>query len=119
MGGVALTFPNACLIVAVSRLRRGRTGVQCHRESSPLTLDAVLLDRHTLIQACVICHGWLKNNVPDQQTGPRHHISHRRSARQSRKIAERHGVVGSGEPFGMGPEKWCAVVEFPRNARLI
>ena len=56
MGGVALTFPNACLIVAVSRLRRGRTGVQCHRESSPLTLDAVLLDRHTLIQACVICH---------------------------------------------------------------
>ncbi|MCI0538726.1 MAG: FAD-binding protein [Verrucomicrobiales bacterium] len=34
--------------------------VQCHRESSPLALDAVQLDRHTLIQACVICHGSVK-----------------------------------------------------------
>jgi hypothetical protein len=34
--------------------------VQCHRESSPLALDGVQLDRHTLIQACVICHGSVK-----------------------------------------------------------
>jgi len=33
---------------------------KCHRESSPLALTAEHLDRHALIQACVICHGSVK-----------------------------------------------------------
>jgi len=41
-------------------LNRNFDCVQCHRESSPLALDAAQLDRHTLIQACVICHGSVK-----------------------------------------------------------
>ena len=34
--------------------------VQRHRESSPLALTADQVDRHALIQACVICHGSVK-----------------------------------------------------------
>ena len=34
--------------------------VRCHRESNPLALTADQLDRHTLIQACAICHGTVK-----------------------------------------------------------
>jgi len=41
-------------------LERNFGCVQCHRESPPLALDAVQLDRHTLIQAFVICHGSVK-----------------------------------------------------------
>jgi hypothetical protein len=32
----------------------------CHREPLPLALNAEQLDRHALIQACVICHGSVK-----------------------------------------------------------
>ncbi len=41
-------------------LERNFDCVRCHRESSPLALNAEQLDRHTLIQACVICHGSVK-----------------------------------------------------------
>ena len=41
-------------------LERNFDCVQCHRELSPLALDAVQLDRLSLIQACVICHGSVK-----------------------------------------------------------
>ena len=41
-------------------LERNLDCAQCHRESSPLALNADQLDRHTLIQACVICHGSVK-----------------------------------------------------------
>jgi predicted oxidoreductase len=41
-------------------LERNLDCAQCHRESSPLALNAAQLDRHTLIQACVICHGSVK-----------------------------------------------------------
>ena len=34
--------------------------VRCHREPSPLALNADQLDRRALIQACVICHGSVK-----------------------------------------------------------
>jgi succinate dehydrogenase/fumarate reductase flavoprotein subunit len=34
---------------------------RCHRETSPLTLNAEQLDRHGLIRACVICHGTVKD----------------------------------------------------------
>ena len=38
-------------------LERNFDCARCHRESSPLALNAERLDRHPLIQACVICHG--------------------------------------------------------------
>jgi succinate dehydrogenase/fumarate reductase flavoprotein subunit len=38
-------------------LERNFDCAQCHRESSPLALTAERLDRHALVQACVICHG--------------------------------------------------------------
>ena len=43
-------------------LERNFDCVQCHREPSPspLALNADQLDRHALIQACVICHGSVK-----------------------------------------------------------
>jgi len=41
-------------------LERKLDCAQCHRESSPLALNAEQLDRHALIQACVICHGSVK-----------------------------------------------------------
>jgi uncharacterized protein len=41
-------------------LERNLDCAQCHRESSPFALNAAQLDRHTLIQACVICHGSVK-----------------------------------------------------------
>ena len=41
-------------------LERNFDCVQCHRESSPLALTADQVDRHALIEACVICHGSVK-----------------------------------------------------------
>lgn len=41
-------------------LERNLDCAQCHREPSPLALNAEQLDRHALIQACVICHGKVK-----------------------------------------------------------
>ncbi len=41
-------------------LERNLDCAQCHREPSPLALTAVQLDRHALIQACVVCHGSVK-----------------------------------------------------------
>jgi succinate dehydrogenase/fumarate reductase flavoprotein subunit len=41
-------------------LERNLDCVECHRESSPLALTADQVDRHALIQACVICHGSVK-----------------------------------------------------------
>ncbi len=41
-------------------LERNLDCVQCHREPSPLALNAEQLDRRELIQACVICHGSVK-----------------------------------------------------------
>ncbi len=38
-------------------LERNLDCVQCHRESSPVALTADQVDRHALIQACVMCHG--------------------------------------------------------------
>ncbi len=38
-------------------LERNLDCAQCHRESSPMALNAELLDRHALIRACAICHG--------------------------------------------------------------
>jgi predicted oxidoreductase len=38
-------------------LERNYDCAQCHRESSPLTLTGDQLDRRTMIQACPICHG--------------------------------------------------------------
>ena len=51
-----LHFEKAHVVV----LERNFDCVQCHRESSPLALNADQLDRDTLIQACVICHGSVK-----------------------------------------------------------
>lgn len=42
-------------------LERNFDCVECHRESSPLALTADQVDRHALIQACVICHGSVKD----------------------------------------------------------
>ncbi len=41
-------------------LERNLDCAQCHRESSPLALNAEQLDRHALIRACAICHGSVK-----------------------------------------------------------
>jgi aspartate oxidase len=41
-------------------LERKLDCAQCHRDPSPLSLTAEQLDRHALIQACVICHGSVK-----------------------------------------------------------
>ena len=41
-------------------LERNFDCAQCHREPSPLALNAEQLDRRSLIQACVICHGSVK-----------------------------------------------------------
>ena len=41
-------------------LERNFDCVQCHHESSPLALTADQVDRHALIEACVICHGSVK-----------------------------------------------------------
>jgi hypothetical protein len=41
-------------------LERNFDCVQCHREASPVALTAEQVDRHALIQACVICHGSVK-----------------------------------------------------------
>ncbi len=41
-------------------LERNLDCAKCHRESSPLALTADQLDLDTLIQACVICHGSVK-----------------------------------------------------------
>ena len=41
-------------------LERNFDCARCHRESSPLALNADQLDRRELIQACVICHGSVK-----------------------------------------------------------
>ena len=41
-------------------LERNVDCAQCHRESQPLALTADQVDRHALIQACVICHGSVK-----------------------------------------------------------
>ncbi len=41
-------------------LERNLDCAQCHREPLPLALTADRLDRHELIQACVICHGSVK-----------------------------------------------------------
>jgi hypothetical protein len=41
-------------------LERNLDCVQCHRESSPVALTADQVDRHALIQACVVCHGSVK-----------------------------------------------------------
>ena len=41
-------------------LDRNYDCARCHREPSPLALNAEQLDRHGLIQACVICHGTAK-----------------------------------------------------------
>jgi flavocytochrome c len=41
-------------------LERNLDCAQCHREPSPLALNAEQMDRHALIQACVICHGKVK-----------------------------------------------------------
>ena len=41
-------------------LERNLDCAQCHREPLPLALNAEQLDRHALIQACVICHGSVK-----------------------------------------------------------
>jgi hypothetical protein len=38
--------------------------------------------------------------------------------RQSRKIADRHGVVSSGDLFEIRSKKWCWVVEFLRKLRM-
>jgi len=42
-------------------LERNLDCVQCHRESSPVALTADQVDRHALIQACVVCHGAAKH----------------------------------------------------------
>jgi len=41
-------------------LERNLDCAQCHREPSPLALNAEQLDRHALIRACVNCHGKVK-----------------------------------------------------------
>ena len=41
-------------------LERNFDCVQCHGASSPLALTADQVDRHALIEACVICHGSAK-----------------------------------------------------------
>lgn len=41
-------------------LERNLDCARCHREPLPLALTADRLDRHALIQACVICHGSVK-----------------------------------------------------------
>jgi predicted oxidoreductase len=41
-------------------LTRNYDCAQCHQETSPLTLTAEQLDRRSLIRACPICHGGVK-----------------------------------------------------------
>lgn len=56
--------------------------------------------------------------LPDGQTRLRHNFSHRCSARQRRKIAERHGVVSSGAPFGIRSKNSYWAEEYLRKLRM-